>query len=561
MIFKKKALTQEQAVAELQAIIDGAEPIVRKQLQPGQYTDPVVINSVFVKLLSYFEKKFHKYARRVPEELLVSNFMGNYEQAFGNMRRTGQQPQTLPDNFGSPPSVQTALLFGIESALLHSKPWWLQWVVHMWRLLKEKLGLLDEFRLAIDFKAAELCVTEMVEEAESSNQVYGIYKDHTTLTVRPPRQAGEPREKFMTSRIDEQLKQEMEELVGDPRAENAKKRELFNGRDVPSELETRRAAFDEAFRNELGADFEQIRTILLSFTHERPFILREKDVVKQISRQFDFEPRLVRRIIDGLLLTKRKLQASETPIWKIDRQNNRISRRPIVGLRLWDGHFYLGWSPVILDQMLNHFNELMIYRELPQEWMKGEVKTELERLSGEVSDWFENEVIRLLSERGFTGRSVNRGIGRGQSQISNPKGQIDFLGFNNELGVLLVAECKLVKWSGNAAAENGDYKDFIRNDEKPKKKTYADKLKMKYEWVCENASDVMHALASEYPNITYGEQIRIAHVMITYHPTRIAVFSKDFPLRSVVRFIEDFDAAQDWPYDFGQQPVTLQQQS
>ncbi len=275
-------------------------------------------------------------------------------------------------------------------------------------------------------------------------------------------------------------------------------------------------------------------------------------VIDKISKQFGFSQETIRRVIDGLLLSKKKLKMSDTPLWKLTRQNNRITRRPILRMKLWDGQNYLGWSPVILKEILNHFSELMIFGELPKEWLKyKEVKRAMEKLSLEVSTWFENEFIRLMSERKFLGRGITNSIGNGKVQVKNPRGQIDFLGFNPELNLLLVAECKLTKWSSDAGDANGDFREFIRDQENPTKKSHFDKLISKYEWVCENISSVMAALKKEYPQIVCGDSIRIASAIVTYHPMLISIFAEDLPLRSIVRFIEDFDTIGDWPYEFG----------
>jgi hypothetical protein len=498
--------TFEKAVSELQSIIDGAEPIARKILEPGVYTDPKIMNPAFLALLGYFEKHFRRRARKVPVNLLISMFMKNYEDAFGEYQRTGVLPTSLPDNFGSPATVQKALLFGIERALLLNKPWPISWIVYQWRKLKEKCSLVDDSHTAIDYKAAEFCVTEMVEEAESSDQIHGIYKDHTTLTMRPPRRDDEPREayKYLKTELDPQLKEDMKDY-GDAKEENRKKKILFNGKDLPSEYETRKSALNQIFKEKIGADFDEVRTILLAFNHERPFILREHQVIEQISKQFGFTEEVVRRVIDGLLLSKKKLRG-DTPVWKLTRQKNRITRRPILKMRLWDGYNYLGWSPVILREMLNHFSELMIYGELPDEWLTDKaVRDAAEKLSQDVSTWFENEFIRLMSERGFIGREIRKDkvIGRGDAQIKYTKGQIDFLGFNSELQLLLVAECKLVKWSADAGDENGDYREFIRDHERSNVKTHFDKLLSKYDWMCENVANVLPALKKKYPEIKH----------------------------------------------------------
>jgi len=553
--------TFNKAVAELQSITDGAEPVTRRLLKPNVYTDPEIINPVFVALLNYFEKHFRRYARKVPVNTLMSMFMKKYEDAFGEYQRTGVLPTSLPNNYGSPATVQKALLFGLERSLLLNRPWPVAWILHKWRLLKEKMGMIDESRTAIDYEAAELCVTNMVEEAESSDQIHGIYKDHTTLTIRPPRREDEPREtyKFLQTELDPQLKELMKEY-GDAKEENKKKKVLFKGRDLPSEYETRKKALDAIFKEHIGATFDEVRTILMSFDHERPWILREHQIVGQISKQFGFSKEVINRVIDGLLLSKKKLRG-DTPVWKLTRQKNRITRKPIMRIRLWDGYNYLGWSPVILREILNHFSELMIFGELPDEWLTDKtVRDASEKLSQDVSTWFENEFIRLMSERGFVGREIKKDkvIGRDDAQIKYPKGQIDFLGFNSDLKLLLVAECKLVKWSADAGDENGDFREFIRDYERPKEKTHFDKLISKYEWMCANAPRVMAALKKEYPEIDYGESIKVASVMVTYHPMRISVFAKDLPLRSIVRFLEDFDSVHKWPYDFGIKEIRIE---
>jgi len=521
---------------------------------------PVVMtNPVFVKLLHYFERKYNKYAKRIPTNALISNLMGNYERAFGSYEQTGVPPETLSTHLGEPPSVQKALYFGIEKSLLLSKPWPIQWIVLKWQKLKQKLGIYGETQLIRDYKAAEICLTQMVEEAESSDQIHGIYKSHTTLLLREPRDPNEPREKFLKTEIDKSLLLSMKQ-VGDPKIENAKKKVLFNGKDLPAQYNTRKIAFDKMFKEKIGADFDEVRTILMAFNHERPFILREHMVINKISEQFGFSKEVVKRVVEGLVISKAKLLKGGAPVWKLTRQKNRITRKPIARMRLWDSYNYLGWSPVMLREILNHFSELMIYGELPDEWLiDDEIKTEAEKLSLEVSTWFENEFIRLMSERGFFGREIKKDkiIGNGNAVIKYPRGQIDFLGFNSDLQLLVVAECKLVKWSADAGDENGDYREFIRDYDKPHQKTHFDKLVSKYEWVCANLTGLMPALKKEYPEISYRNSIRVASLMITYHPMRISVFADIIPLRSIVRFIEDFDEKRDWPYNFGIKEIKL----
>ncbi len=220
---------------------------------------PRLTPGVLRRNYKYYEKKFLKYAKRIPTNELAGYFMGQYEKSFGEYQRTGILPTKMADKLEDPPTVQKALLFGIERALLLSKPWPIQWLIYFGHKLMRKIGLYTDNHLVFNCVTAEVCVTEMVAESESSDQIHGIYRNNTTLSLKEPRGANMPREsyKFLKTEIDPILKKEMGE-IGDPKVENSKKKILFNGRDLPSEYDTRKKAFDKAFQEKIGASFDEV---------------------------------------------------------------------------------------------------------------------------------------------------------------------------------------------------------------------------------------------------------------------------------------------------------------
>lgn len=533
--------SSEEKFTNYMTVLDiNADEIMRESkeflltlIKPGEYSRKEDINPVFNKLTEYYTAKFDECAKKLSTREIVQSLLWTHSKYFDT---TPESQKLRQETDWDLPSLHKATMIGIERALLIDKA------------QSDVVGD-EEIKLLVLVQGyANMLIGQYV----SSDQIHGVFSDLMTVTIWP-----EDDTRMMKSKIKSEVITAMND-IDKPKEENERRKKIVTGKDEPQELDIRKSILNEPFKKTLGADFEQVRQIMLTFTGtSKPMFLRkESELITVLSQQSGLAESAVRKILDGFTLTKQKLetmrQSSDLLPWKITKEKMRIARKPLIGLD-FEGHYCLFWSPVMVRDLLNYFNGLLAFQEIPKEWQSEEMSAGMIALQKESSDWLEEEIGRLLAKRGFVGRNVKSSIGKTPRQISLGE-QIDYLGYHSDFNLLLVCECKLVKWSSEPRDFYDDYCEFVKNINKPTKETYSGQLERKFIAVMKNPTGVVDALISEFPSVPKNttRPLRVAKILLTYHPMRISVLMNDFPCKSIVRFIDELDASpRDWPYQNG----------
>lgn len=521
---------------KLQAISDEVESIARAILKPGVYRDPKDINPLFQKMFEHYEGRFLEYAKRLPTTEFLAFFMRRYEEVLGKYYRTGKVDD-LP--FSDAPSTQKALMFALERAVLFANG---------------NAKKISRRELMVSLNAAYLCATRMAEFAVSSDQIHGVYKNHTEVQIFDGRN---DKGNFMQMKIDPDIFKAVNDLQ-DAKKNNKERMALF-GEDAPAELDVRKKYLDPHMKGELGFSFEEARSVANAFIQKKPFILPEHMMIDSIAKHVRLDVAIVRKIVSGFSITKEQLEGRETPIWKMHLQNNRIAYRPLLVADLYKEGLHIGFAPVLVQDVLNYFNGSLIYKYWPAEWETPKLKTQIEYLSNEVSSWFELKSKEVLHARGFVGENYSTSIGVRKNIIPIPKvgvGELDFLGYHPKLKLLLLVELKLTRWGSDPRDYYDDYRQFVDNPD-PKEVTYKMQVDRKANWIQQNFKSVLDAVTDQFRLPRSSGKIRFARCIATYHPTVASVFIQDFPCCTIVELCKNLDSCSDWGFKSGISEISI----
>lgn len=174
-------------------------------------------------------------------------------------------------------------------------------------------------------------------------------------------------------------------------------------------------------------------------------------------------------------------------------------------------------------------------------------------LSNQAGRWFEGAVEEGLRRIGFVGlKSIRKQYGRQPNIVRIPSdvGEIDFLGYSNKEKLLLIAECKMVRGSFEGKFFRDDIKEFVTSN-----KSYLKKYNCKVEWLRNNVSAAVSALASTGLYSTPIKPLTIATAVITYYPTIAQYFIDDYPCVSITNLVLDHEEKGKWHYTSGIFPI------
>lgn len=244
----------------------------------------------------------------------------------------------------------------------------------------------------------------------------------------------------------------------------------------------------------------------------------------------------IERALDGFSIKRENLLKEKRAVWK-PKQQNRAYRRGFFVLPHEDGP-HLAFSRQMARESLIQLVNWVPYRHLPVEWRTDITTAALSPLSREAGRWFEAVVRHCLTDLGFDGSRVERTIGRGLDSLPIPPqiGELDYIGYRPQEGLLLIAEAKMVLTGLEAAYWRDDLDEFVF-----RRGSYAERFRRKLEWATENSQRICAALGVPACNPVRG-------VMLTLYPCIARAFIADFPCVSITEFMLDYEEHGRWPY-------------
>ncbi len=300
-------------------------------------------------------------------------------------------------------------------------------------------------------------------------------------------------------------------------------------------------AFTNSFEMSYGEFVESLRVVIDNCKpslHPRAFpilFVHRGRVIEELARSG--RPRAaIKTALDGFSTSASKLTTERREVWK-PKQDSRAYRRGFFVFQHETGE-HLAFSRAMARENLIQLVNWVCYRRLPREWKTPLTQKAVEAVSRASGTWFEGVVCQNLDRLAICGGPRHRTIRRGESQLRIPDsvGEIDFLGYHCEHGLLVLVESKMVMTGLEGSYWRDDLDEFVRRPG-----SYADRFRRKLAWVSENRRAIGVALGLD-------AVAGVGAAMLTLYPCIAREFIPDFPCVSVTEFMLDYERKARWPY-------------
>jgi hypothetical protein len=380
-----------------------------------------------------------------------------------------------------------------------------------------------------------------------SDLAFMTFPGQTTLEIFPPGQ-------------ELYLHQEIIADCADIRARirlDATERERFVP-DAPilSDLRAHNQIIGEDVRRVIGLSYRDAVGVLADFIRVcRPApagfpipFLHKTTAIDRLAEHLHFPPAAVARAFSGFSISSAQMESEQRELWKPNREY-RAYRRGFFEVPDPTGEHII-FSPAIAGEAFLILSREAVFGQFPQEWRSKAVKASLSRLSNQAGKWFERVVEDNCRTLGFLGRrSTKDRLGKRQVRIEIPQdvGEIDLIAYSQQESLLLILECKLVRYSFEPRYFRDDIYDFTQT-----RRAHAEKFRRKVGWVRDNLPALGIALASQEP--LRGARVapkQIATAIVTLYPTLATCFINDMPCVSISELMVDYGSMNRWPYELG----------
>lgn len=395
----------------------------------------------------------------------------------------------------------------------------------------------EQSRRAMD--QALLAAETLVDMAEMSNRVHGVFPNDSEATIHKPGNAVDY-EVHVTGK-HEGYDLRMQQRLARDRQHRAK---FISGHQFDYHTVRHQPELDPAFESAFGwsyGHFIYLLRLIINSCQPAPggfptlFIHRQSIVDQLISQGAPLAA--VERALSGFTVSPANMRAEGRVVWN-PKQEHRAFRRGFLAFPHETGP-HIAFSRQMAMESMTHLVHGVCYKRLPMEWSDPRVKSALERLSRQASVWFEDVVAQNARKLGIQGGRAKDQIGTGPGAVQIPPevGEIDLLGVDSGKGLLVVLEAKMVNTGLEAKYWRDDVSTFVSGNN-----SYAAKFRKKIDWVCNRAHEISSALGHR------GASLRVAPAMVTLYPCIAAEFITDFPCVSLAEFMLDHGANGDWPY-------------
>jgi len=387
---------------------------------------------------------------------------------------------------------------------------------------------------------ALLCVEMLVDMAEMSHRVHGVFPDHVIATIHP---AGGPIdwEIRVTGRYagyDVGLMHRIER-------DRQHRHEFIVGPQFDIHTDSHTPFLDPAFESVHGWSYGRFISALhhiIDNCHPAPngfptlFVERQKILAQFVDHGEPVET--VERVLAGFTVYPSKMREEGRVVWN-PKQEHRAYRRGFFEYPHELG-MHLAFSREMARESLIHLVNGACYKRLPEDWRHPQIDTALECLSRRAGLWFEEVVTKNLHSLGIAGGRAKDRVGPSAKAVVIPAevGEIDFLGYSEKEHLLVLAEAKMVSTGVEAKYWRDDVATFVG-----RRGSYADKFRRKVGW----AVAQRHALADAFG---VASDVRIAPAMLTLYPCIAQIFIDDFKCVSLAEFMLDYRSTGKWPYEF-----------
>lgn len=245
--------------------------------------------------------------------------------------------------------------------------------------------------------------------------------------------------------------------------------------------------------------------------------------------EHDLTEEQVVTLLAGFTITKDKLE--DRALYK-PKQEYRALRRAFFEVNDNGKSVVLFSKSMALEELSNLIRSVS-FRKLPSEWtvLDEKMRLELDRFSNFSGSWFENFLIKKLSENNIKcERTLKKiKINGKNNHIPDTVGDIDVIAqIGNELHII---ECKMVQFTSEPTGYIDDLDKFVYD-----KKSYRVKFNKKICWVEKNIDLIKTYLISK--GFVFSSDPVIKPVMITFHPTIVSYFINEFLCLDVNEYLK-----------------------
>lgn len=392
-----------------------------------------------------------------------------------------------------------------------------------------------------------ICAEQVIELYMKSDIAFITFPSETALEIFPP---GE--ELY----LDQEILRDCPDIKARMRLDNSQREHFVPDAPILSDLHEHDRVIGEDVRAAIGLNYRNAMGVLAHFVRgcrasprgfPIPFVHRA-NAIERFAEFLQFPPEAVERALEGFSISRIQMEREGRELWRPNREY-RAYRRAFFEVPHESGE-HLIFSPAMAEEAFALFSRETVFGKFPAEWRSETVNRGLGRLSNLTGRWFERVVEDNCRSIGFVGlRSIDGGVGQGEQRIRIPEnvGEIDLVVYSELESLLLVIECKLVRYSFEPRYFRDDIHDFALA-----RRSHANKFRRKVQWVRDNSRMLCNALASTVTLRGMGiAPNRIAAAIVTLYPSMATCFIEDMPCVSVAEMMVDYQSLTRWPYELG----------
>lgn len=312
---------------------------------------------------------------------------------------------------------------------------------------------------------------------------------------------------------------------------------------VLQDIKLQSEMLESEFSDYLGISYGRAVAVIANIVHNSQssddfpsvrFINKEY-LINAVGDNCGLDCHVVRKIIDGFSLGRKDMEDEVRVIFKPKQEYRALRRGFFIVPDLAGDH--VAFSEKMVEESLMALINNVAFRKLPKEWLSDAINKKISLVSNKAGKWFEDLVEKKIKAKGIASLSSIkkiRNLSGKNSIIPHDVGEIDLLGYCHRRKTLFLVECKLVKPAFEARYYLDDVSSFIDSD-----KSYKVKFLKKIRWLEDNMSDVEYYLRER--GIVTAEVSRVEPLMVTYYPTIMKYFIKDFKCISLSDFLSILD--------------------
>lgn len=512
-------------------IREAAEKHLRSRFEPGDYQGRDRANEVIKHQFQFYEKLLNNALPNLLERGSVEFLLSQFDEASELLHGNGILDLAERERWlRIEPFFKRGIKYLVERICLMS--------AHSWVPVSPRQSM-----LAVN--VAVVCAEVLSHMAQESDLVFSIFPEHGTASVAKPGQNA-----LFHIHVTGKHSEYAERFSARLRRDRQHRDKRVAWPPFAHHTETHQRYLDSVFQSEFGMTYGHfIHVVTQTIANRHPslepgsfetlFISRARLVAGLV--EVSGQPQAaIERALDGFTIRPENLKQEQRAITK-PKQTHRAFRRGFFLMPHEEGP-HLCFSRAMARENLINMCGAVAFQKLPPEWTTKATSRALSDLSRAAGQWFEQVLTKRLHEMGITGGGVTRRFGFGLDALDVPPevGQIDFLGFTKDEGLIVVIEAKMVSGALEPAIWRDELHDFLGE------KKYADRFRRKIRWVERNRTEIARAFGID-------REAKVVAALVTYYPSIVAEFIDDFPCVSLAELILDFEKCRGWPYP----PVSL----